>query len=214
MQGGDLMLVFDEAHYLFPQRDIRRAMPERINWLMTALINHGVPVALVTTPQFTQNQRAVEESVRWRSDQLVGRIGHYEKLPDSLTPDDLEMVARFLAPEADDKSIGLLKDYAESSSKYLAGIEAVVRRSRFMALKENRKTISRTDIKRAISESVIPSDSALAQTLAAADRSRKRGSKTVAMPLHPQRTAEPATHRETESPSNAPSRSVTPLAVI
>jgi hypothetical protein len=34
LQHGDLMPVFDEAHYLWPQRNWREALPARINWIM------------------------------------------------------------------------------------------------------------------------------------------------------------------------------------
>jgi hypothetical protein len=40
-----------------------------------------------------------------------------------------------------------------------------VRRARYLAAKENRSVVSFTDIKLAIQENVIPSDSALTQTL-------------------------------------------------
>ena len=214
LRCGDLLLVLDEAHYLWPQNgDPRGKFPVRINWLMTALINHGVPVALVTTPQFFEYQRALEAATHWRSGQFTGRIGHWEQLPESLTKQDLESVARFLAPEASATGIEAMVRYAQGSAKYLAGIDTVVCRARFIASKQGRTKLVGTDIANAISESVIPSDNALVKTFAAADRSRKRGSKTVAMPLQPQRTTEPATHRETEPSTNAPSRSVTPLAV-
>jgi hypothetical protein len=51
--------------------------------------------------------------------------------------------------------------YAEASAKYLAGIDYAVRRARYLAAKENRSMVSFTDIKLAIQENVIPSDSAL-----------------------------------------------------
>ena len=47
-----IMLVIDEAHFLFNQTRNMTARPEMIDWIDTALCNRGVPVALVTTPQF------------------------------------------------------------------------------------------------------------------------------------------------------------------
>lgn len=52
IQDAGIMLVFDEAHYLFPQYKDARNAPRRINWLLTEVVNKGIPVALVTTPQF------------------------------------------------------------------------------------------------------------------------------------------------------------------
>jgi hypothetical protein len=165
LQRGHIMPVFDEAHYLWPQSNSREALPFRINWIMTALVNYGVPVALVTTPQFVRSQNEVEKRTWWTSEQFIGRIGHYQKLPDSLNKDDLEAVARSLLPAGDDKSIKLLVAYARSSNKYLAGIDAVVKRAFYLAQKEGRSEPSRTDVRRAIQESAIPSDAAMHQAL-------------------------------------------------
>jgi len=180
LQTGDLILVMDEAHYLWPVSDCRHALPGRINWVMTALVNHGVPVALVTTPQFIATQKAVEKRTHWTSEQFIGRIGHYLPLPKSLGEEDLAKVAKALLPAGDAKSIEILVRYAQSSAKYLAGIETAVRRACYLAKKDGRDTASRADIKRAIKEAVIPSDSALASALAEPIKGTR---KRAAMPL-------------------------------
>jgi len=188
LQTGDLILVMDEAHYLWPVSDCRHALPGRINWVMTALVNQGVPVALVTTPQFITTQKAVEKRTHWTSEQFIGRIGHYLPLPKSLGEDDLAKVAKALLPSGDAKSIEILVRYAQSSAKYLAGIETAVRRARHLAKKEGRERVERADIKRAIQEAVIPSDSALANALAEPLKGARR---RAAMPLQ-SRCMEPA----------------------
>jgi DNA transposition AAA+ family ATPase len=180
LQTGDLILVMDEAHYLWPVSDCRHALPGRINWVMTALVNHGVGCALVTTPQFIATQKAVEKRTHWTSEQFIGRIGHYLPLPKSLGEDDLAKVAKALLPAGDAKSIEILVRYAQNSAKYLAGIETAVRRARYLAKKDNRERVERADIKRAIQEAVIPSDSALAQALA---EPLKGSRKCAALPL-------------------------------
>jgi len=174
LQGGDLIIVFDEAHYLWPNSSYRYALPVRVNWIMTALVNYGVPVALVTTPQFIQTQRIVEQRTSWTSEQFIGRIGKYKKLPDSLGKEDLQNVAKSFLPEGDTMSIEMLALYAQSSRKYLAAIEAAVRRARYLAMKEGRKSANRIDVKKAIQESAIPSDTAMAVALSQPDKMRRR----------------------------------------
>src|ERR1035437_6034360 len=98
LQAGDLMLVFDEAHYLWPQHWRPYASPFRVNWINTALVNHNVPVALVTTPQFYASQQRVERLTYWTSEQFIGRIGHVERLPNRLGRADLVKVAEAIAP--------------------------------------------------------------------------------------------------------------------
>lgn len=165
LQRGGLMVVFDEAHYLWPQSNYRQALPARINWIMTALVNHQVPVALVTTPQFMRSQLALEQRTHWSGEQFTGRIGHYQRLPDTICDDDLEGVARFALPEGCARSIETLVVYAKISRKYLAGIETSVRLARARARKENRSVVTFDDIRFAIKDSVIPSDTALSQAI-------------------------------------------------
>jgi len=187
LQSSKLMLVLDEAHYLWPQSNYRHTTPGRVNWLMTALVNHGVPVALVTTPQFFLSQKEIEDRTHWTSEQFTGRIGHYEKLPEKLSADDLRLVAKAMLPEGDARSIESLADYAQGSKKYLGAIEAAVPRARYNANRAGRDKVIFADVKQAILESVIPSDSALAAALAPATTSRrKRPVQAAALPLQPQ----------------------------
>ena len=91
---------------------------------MTALVNYGVSVALVTTPQFTRAQKVVEKRTHWASEQFIGRIAHYQKLPDGLNEYDLKAVARSLLPErqsASDGRAGLGLQMAADHLALLAG---------------------------------------------------------------------------------------------
>jgi hypothetical protein len=138
------------------------------------LDNRGVPVVLVTTPQFLSNQRAFEQKTRWTSEQFTGRLGHYEKLPDILPVEDLEKIASALLGDVDSRIVEAVVLYASSSAKYLAGITTVIDRASFVARKEGRDSIQFADIKRAIKESVIPSDKAFAMAMQPAERVKAR----------------------------------------
>jgi hypothetical protein len=165
LQSGQLTVVFDEAHWLWPNSNARGELPKRINWINTALVNHGVPVALVTTPQFFVAHSSTVEKAHWNSDQFDGRLMHYERLPESLSKEDLAAVAKSLLPEGDSATIRGLVAYAQASAKYLAGIGAVVTRARYLASRAERAEVTAADVRRAMQESVIPSDKALAETV-------------------------------------------------
>lgn len=208
-QRGHLTMVFDEAHYLWPQSNYREALPSRINWIMTALVNHNVPVALITTPQFMRHQKALERKTCWTGEQFTGRIGHYEKLPDTLPKEDLTAVSKSLLPEGCAKSIELLAAYAQASAKYLAGIDAVVRRARFLASNEGRQDVLFDDLKSAIQGSVIPSDAALSEALA--ETRQPKRSRAIAPAPQAARAidAEPAPiRRNSEMPAPATNRNL------
>ena len=88
-----LMLVIDEAHYLWPQHERIYSTPELINWVNTALVNQQVPVALICTDQFAKLKARVEKQTGWTSEQLEHRVSRYKKLPNTPTKADLEAVA-------------------------------------------------------------------------------------------------------------------------
>jgi hypothetical protein len=202
LEGGQLTLVMDEAHYLWPNPIDRRSQPAHINWIMTALVNQGVPVAMVATPQFIRTQKAVETKKGWTSEQFIGRIGHYEALPDRLSEQDLFSVAKALLPEGDSASLEMLVRYAQGSAKYLAGIETATRRARFLARQDGRSEVARRDVKRAITESVIPSDSALTEALnAAASQLRPIPVPTLDLPVEPATAEDSIRQRDARPPA-------------
>lgn len=172
LQGGDLTLCLDEAAYLFSQTWQRYAQPARVNWIMTALANSRVPVALISCPHFYTNQSRTEKLTGWNSAQFIGRIGHVERLPDALPREDLMDVAGAVLPQGSRRMHLKLAVYAEVSKKHLASIEAVATRARWLAQKQGRDAVTEADIDTALNESVIPSDSALAVSLRQAFRTR------------------------------------------
>jgi hypothetical protein len=163
IQDAGIMLIFDEAHYLWPQQKRGGSYPRRINWVLTEIVNKGIPVAIVTTPQFDVNQNLVVNNTGWAAEQLDGRIAYRLNLSATLPESDLSAVAWYNLPNAGKQIIGGLCDYAMASGKYLAGIEAVAKRSRFLAKKDGRTDLSKADIKTAMFE-VDPSLSRLSKT--------------------------------------------------
>jgi hypothetical protein len=173
LQSGDLMLVLDESQYCWPQSWQRYAMPMRVNWVLQALVNFNVPVVLVTTPIFYSAQKRVEDLTGWTSSQLIGRIGHVERLPDRLGRADLVKVAKALLPACDGATWGALAAYAALSKKHLASIEAIAKRATWLASQDGKQSASAADVRRAMRESIIPSDTALADSLAPGRQARR-----------------------------------------
>jgi len=217
LRSGDLALVIDEAHYLWPsQRYYRASTPSRINWIMTALVNHGVGVALITTPQFFRHLSALEKLTCWTSDQFKGRIGRYVELPAVLSRDELEEVAGVLLPASNADCIRAVARYAESSGKYLGAMDAIADTAKYFCEIDGRQKVEFKDIERSIRESVTPSDEALKAALAdASDTKRRRVSKVIAAPLQPDfgRNAAPPQGERFAVRETAPSRQVKPEMV-
>lgn len=157
LQESKIMVVFDEAHYCWPQNNRREALPVRLNWIMTALVNHGVPVGLITTPQFAAQQKIVEKKTGWASEQFIGRLSHYEKLPDILKESDLQAVAKMQLPEGNEAMIDAVVGFAKTSAKYLSGIDHAVKRARFLACSRGRKLVSAAELVEALKGSAMQS---------------------------------------------------------
>lgn len=181
---GQLLLVLDEAHRCWPQRNPRYGFPSRIEWIMS-MVNKHVPICALTTPQFFSHQQR-SESTGWASEQFTGRITHHEQLPAELSKADLEAVARNVLPEAGDLEVSALVAYARSSAKYLAAIDSIARYARYLAEEDGRTEVRRADIQRAMRDGVIPSDRSLAGAIQAASPKRgKRFLMDVQAPVTP-----------------------------
>ncbi len=171
-----LMLVIDEAHYLWPQYQRSYSSPELIDWVNTALVNHKVPVALICTDQFAKLKTRVETQTGWTSEQLEHRVKRYKKLPSTLTKEDLEAVAARLlavkwnsldqrwnasgrAPHRD--FVKMVVGYALTCKMRLPAVANTVDEARYQARRHGRSQILATDIRTALLDYQIPSDEAL-----------------------------------------------------
>ncbi len=189
---GDILLVLDEAQRLWPQGNYRYGFPGRITWVM-AMANAGVPICMVSTPQFIMTQKVIEKT-GWNSAQLTGRIGHYEFLPSELETSDLIAVSRAVLPEASEAVLKALAIYARTSARYLSAVDSIAKRAQYIALRSGRNDCSTEDVRTAMKESVIPSDTMLQRTLEIANKPSAKG--RAISPIEPPREQiEPASSR-------------------
>jgi hypothetical protein len=117
--GSGLMLIIDEAHNLFPRN--RKSRPVWLEWVRTALVDRGVAVALISTPQFVGRIHATAQASGWQSDQFTGRIGKLRTI-EPLAADnpkvwderreDIAAVARCHLPGADARGIAYMTETA------------------------------------------------------------------------------------------------------
>jgi len=137
LQHQQIMLIFDEAQYCLPQTVRTSQLPQRLCWIITALLNRNVPVALIASRDWTRIVQNMKRTLPiFGFEQLEGRQRLRVDLPDVLSEHDLTEIARIFAPDADEASLMLLAGLAMRHSGYIATtIEAVVARARFLARK-------------------------------------------------------------------------------
>ena len=181
LQDGHLMLVLDEAHFLFAQTQRPRSAPARLDWIRTALVDFNVSVALISTPQFDRACELYEKTLQWNAKQIKGRVKLHTMLPTELPEADLYAVARKMAPQASAASLLRLVGFAQLSDDYLAGIERLKQRADFFAFRDGRETATGDDIKRALDEAV-PRVVAPDPAPPMPGRARKRAARALSAP--------------------------------
>ncbi len=150
-----------------------------------SLANAGVPISMVSTPQFLTSQKVVEKN-GWNSDQLTGRIMRYESLTAAdLSEDDFIGIAKAFFPEADSITHQTLADYAQESCRWLAAIEAIAKNARFIAMRSGRSAPTTADVRTAMKDSVIPSDAKLQRALESGRASKPGKMQPVAESIMP-----------------------------
>jgi hypothetical protein len=200
----DILLCLDEAHRLWPETNPRYSFPKRVNWLMR-MANAGVPICLVATPQFIERQKAMEQKSGWNSAQFLGRLAHYKRLPVELELEDLKAVAKAVLPEADNEILRVLAAYARKSARYLAAIDSIAKRARYVANRAGRPEATTADVRKAMQESVIPSDALLVRTLEKNKPASGRA-KMIPPPVMPEMPARAVTPDERSMSPDFPRR--------
>jgi DNA transposition AAA+ family ATPase len=158
LQTSHLMLVIDEAHYLFNQGPRMQTRPEMLDYIDTALCNPPSPVALVTTPQFMICMERAARQVEWNYKQFKRRCKRYCRLPAKNTAEDIEAIARHLLPGADKATIEQVLAYEALSKRDLSAVGDIVREAKLLAEEEGAKKVTFEHVKRAIHEVLFVSD--------------------------------------------------------
>lgn len=135
LQPGHLMLVIDEAHFLWPQSDrSSRSAPKRLDWLRTALVDFGVPVALISTPQYFEQACTRFREAGWNSLQLQRRIARTLTLPapEELPLADVLNVAKSYFPRANESTLKKIAALALANVGFLTAIKHLRQRVDFL----------------------------------------------------------------------------------
>lgn len=147
-----LLLIVDEADWIWPQAVNVKEVPHRVCWLLTSLINNSVPVALIGSRNFSRLMSNCERKCGvWGSEQFHGRLRLRTPLPAQLSEADLFAIARACIPEADDSTRMLIVGHALKSPVPIPAIEACAARARYFA-SESGRALAFEDVERVMIE--------------------------------------------------------------
>ena len=152
IQHSGLFLLLDEAHFLAPMNFTETTAPHRLNWVRTEVVDRHLPLAISVTPQAFKGaiDRFVKKT-RYDMTQFFGREFLPCLLPEVLSEADLISVARLHFPNLGDNALGYIASEARLSQNYLQAVEAISRRTRFLAGKRG-GAVRLKDVETAVSE--------------------------------------------------------------
>jgi hypothetical protein len=150
LSTSELMLVFDEAQYLFGQFIKPRKTPDRLLWVKSTL-DAGTPIALVAHTDFSKWQAHFVAKTLWTDEQFVRRLNRHVTLPTEHSRDDMLKIARAQFPSGDTRNWKLLASYALGTEKKQAsGIVEALESARYRAEQDNRSEVKFEDIEAAL----------------------------------------------------------------
>ena len=113
LDHAGLMLLFDEAQFLYPAKPSGRS-PSRLNWLRTEVVDRGLPCVLCTTPQsYSYAERRFSKATSYPMAQWLGRWIYRVELPESPSQEDLLAIARHYFPRLPGADLAELDGRAE-----------------------------------------------------------------------------------------------------
>jgi hypothetical protein len=153
----------------------------RLNWVRTRLVDVGLPVAIVTTPQsFDGALSRFVKKTGYTIEQFLGRTMLPVSLPSKVTREDMIAVAKVQFPEIDDDvDLDLIAGCAMQSGSYLKVVEAVAKRARYLAKQKGTKITD--EIESAISDCFPEFAAALQNTEMTVAKPVKRPSKVATL---------------------------------
>lgn len=177
-----ILLVIDEAHFLFNQTRNMTARPELLDWIDSAICNRGVGAALVTTPQFIACLARAKNQVDYNFNQFRRRVKRWVKLPDKNSEVDIAAVARKIFPNVADAAVKKIVGYALLSKRDLSAVGDVASEVRAMLGTDDLGKVSVEQVHRAITEFLIPSDQAFKVALDTAESSQRKTTRRATPP--------------------------------
>lgn len=144
LQNGGICLVLNHAENLWPQKNLREAFPGRLAWLFDQVAK-GASACMIAGPQFFMQQRTCEKT-GWNSPEFRKKIDHLDRLPDSLSVEDVTAIARAMLPEASAKYQAAVAIYAVGQQRDLAALEAISKRAQFLAQRAGRTERTAEDV--------------------------------------------------------------------
>jgi len=149
LASGQKTLILDEAQRCFPEGNYRAARPFRLEWIHSQL-NRGVPIVLVSTPQFNDLLKAIRAAKRWDANQFVNRVRRQEDLPEQPSASDFELVAASMLPSLPAAALRRVCATLRDLGAGLGTLRTLAVRACCIAHQAGRKAATVSDVRQAL----------------------------------------------------------------
>jgi len=146
----DLVLIFDEGQYIAPIGRDHRALPHRINWVISALANREIPTVIVTSPLFLEVLKGVQKATAWNAMQFVRRVGVTFELPRNLSCKEYEAIGAAMLPGCRTDLLKAAAGAAEESPTRLGCLKAILKYASAQAKSAGRAVPEDDDFREAV----------------------------------------------------------------
>jgi hypothetical protein len=186
LQRSKLMLVLDEAHFIFNQRQRIYTRPELVDWIDTSIANRRLPIALVSTPQFMICMTRAASQVDWNYRQFRRRVRRYVKLPERNTPRDIEAVIRSVLPGAPNSAVTQVKSYVHLTKRDLSAVGDVVDEIKALQGRDVLEKVTYEQVTAVIDEHLVPSEKNFIEAITEAEKKVSPRGRKLARPAAPE----------------------------
>ncbi|HEV8544243.1 MAG TPA: AAA family ATPase [Verrucomicrobiae bacterium] len=156
LKNSRLLLIFDEAAFLLPDKYSENTAPIRMNWVRTRVADRGLPTALIITPQsFDERFRRYIRKTNYRFEQFLGRTARFV-MPEILDKEDVIAVAEKHFPGIALPFLKKIAGRAMRLSGFLQAVEMTAKYALFLASEAGREgRVEEADVIAAI-EQMLP----------------------------------------------------------
>jgi hypothetical protein len=157
LQASQLMLVFDEAQFLFPSAFSRNTAPARLNWVRRSVMDEKLGAAFVCTPQsYGQARRRYVKATGYAIEQFDERILKTVELPAEVSREDLLAIAQVHFPGVHHAYLDYVVSKAVATERnYVSDVSKVAKLAHDNASESGRAVPNLDDIKAALAD-VLP----------------------------------------------------------
>ncbi len=151
LRFSHLQLIFDEAQRLLPTNYSRNTAPARLNWVRGSIMDNGLPVVFVCTPQsYLPAKRRFLKVTGFAMEQFDERLITIQ-LPNELCEQELLDVARFHLPGLADEYLQyVVANVLATERNFVSDIEKIAALAKDNAREALRKSPTLGDIKAAM----------------------------------------------------------------